>query len=690
MNRKFVLIALLSTLAISANACDLEFWNHSECDDSYTPECVSTTEYQVCHKGKLAVQSCGETSLCQVNEAGVGVCVDTSEPECAYDKFCSDNKVCAEGKCVDPECSVDKPCQIGEFCYNGACLDEPALLTPNAIDDLVALPAPLVDGETAPVIPGTCTPDAIITTEGSNGVENNCVVLPGEVVPTIPGTCTQIDISTTKDIAIDKENSCIELYGETSGTVTITDKKKYGATIKLNNIKINENADGSGLAIKKGDIQNHYVLLLKGNNEITGSANVNTKKALSCSGNLDIVGPGTLNVNAKYKTGVGVDDVLKIYGGTLNINVSRDENVVWEKPSNPEKGFGIKAGNGFEMVGGALNILAHDAVEYKGVEPRGVKVDGTDGAEDDVDCSQENYGAGKGYVKIKGGNIVIQSDAKALSAGWDIEEDTTNDCDHDNPTPDLEISGGNIKIRTMGIVRPDPVDENDEPKLSPEGIEAKNDLTITGGEISVITADDAINAGHDIVIKGGKIIAWSTQNDGIDSNNTLHIEGGQIVTMGMHGRECGLDADYNEDVYYTNGTVMALSGNNNAPQGNGNANFAQVVLGNSPLAGKAIVVTEKDNDNIIAAMQVPAEYVSGNNLVVLSDKIKAGQTYRVLVDAKLDLADGARLFDSMLGIMLDGAATVAGGEEFFVKAGLVPVEPPHGAKPSDEAEKGLD
>ncbi len=623
-----------------------------------------------------------------------GKCV-AEEPECAYDKFCTDGKVCTDGKCVDPECDADNPCETGKMCYNGACITEPAVLNPAPMENVVVTPAALAEGETAPSVPAECIKININTADPANADWDTTKVdfakSYGE------------DALSSATFKINAADVCVEISGEIAGTLTIDDKSNnYGATIVLNGLTINESAAGSGLAIKNKDITKHYVMALAdgSTNVISGGANSSSKKVLSCGANLDIVGNGSLTVNAKYKTGVAVDDVLKIYSGTLNVNVSRDENVVWDKDEDevtdaPEKGFGLKIGNGFEMVGGALNIFAHDTKEYKGVEPRGVKVDGTDGDEnitaESEDCKAEsNYGAGKGYVKIKGGDIVIQSDAKALSAGWDIAEDFENSCDADNPTPDLEISGGRIQIRTFGDVRDEPVNPEDDPKLSPEGIEAKNDLTITGGEITVFTSDDAINAGHDIHIKGGKIIAWSSQNDAIDSNHELYIEGGQIAAMGMHGRECGLDADYNEDVYYTNGTVMALSGNNNAPQGNGNANFAQVVLGNESLAGKTIVVSEKDTDTIIAAMQVPANYNSGNNLVVLDEKIKAGETYRVLVGATLNFEDGASLFDTVLGIMLDGAATFTGGDEYLVKAGLVPVEPPHGAKPSSDAEKGLD
>ena len=744
MNKKLALLSILSALAISANACETGEYNDLNCDESYQTECLSPTHFMACQNGKLIVDTCGSNAYCHVDESGVGACIAfnpetepecsaskpcadatkecsaegkcvdkqtepectaenaaekcsadkpvcsaegkcvADEPECAYDIFCTDGKVCEEGKCVDPECDVDSPCETGKMCYNGACITEPAALNPTPMENVEVTPAELAGGETAPTFPSECA-----TIDLSNIAE----------VATMGNGFDYVKEGNKVTINITAADVCIELMGEHEGSVTIKDASNHGASIKLNNVNIKEFKKGSGLAIKNGDITSgaHYLLSLAGENVITGGVTSKSKKVLSCNGNLDIIGDGSLTVNAKYKTGVGVDDILKIYSGTLNINLSRDENVEWDlddaDPENPvekmEKGFGIKAGNGFEMVGGALNIFAHDTKEFKGVEPRGVKVDGMD-AVDPEDGSIADYGKGKGKVIIKAGDIVIQSDAKALSAGWDIEEDATTEATEDDPTPDLEISGGRIQIRTFGDVRDEPVNPDDDPKLSPEGIEGKRNVTISGGEISIYTSDDAINAGNDISITGGKIIAWSTQNDGIDANHEIHIEGGQITAMGTHGRECGLDADYNEDVYYIGGTVMSLSGNNNAPMGAGNLSFAEVVLGNESLAGKTIVFAEKDSTDVIAAMQVPANYNSGNNLVVLNSNIQDGETYRVLVAPTITLETGATWFDSILNIMLDGAATFDGGTEYLVKAGLVPVEPPHGAKPADNPVQGAD
>lgn len=62
-----------------------------------------------------------------------------------------------------------------------------------------------------------------------------------------------------------------------------------------------------------------------------------------------------------------------------------------------------------------------------------------------------------------------------------------------------------------------------------EGIESKSVLTIDNGSIAVSTYDDCLNASKSIVINGGSVYCYSSNNDGLDSNGTLTITGGEIV-----------------------------------------------------------------------------------------------------------------------------------------------------------------
>lgn len=367
------------------------------------------------------------------------------------------------------------------------------------------------------------------------------------------------------------DNACLKLTGTHKGSVTVSTNSDHSLGVILENAHIlgSESSGFLKLKLNDKDHKNEHVFVMRlvGDNTIEGGYTNDSKKVLECKSNLDIVGTGTLHVTAHYKTAIDVDDVLRIYHGSIYANVDRSEKTTWKMidPNTPdlEKGFGIKAGNAFEMLGGALVVTAKDTHIPDNCEARGIKVDGVESA----------YGAGKGYIKIKGGDLFVQSDAKALSAGWDVEEDAKSDSTDDDPVPDLYISGGRVRVSTFAQPRDEMQTDN---TLSPEGIEGKNNVYISGGEIIVKATDDAINAGNSIHLSGGKVVAWSSDNDAIDGNKSVVISGGTIVALGASEPECGIDADASRNVIYLGGVAVAIGGDNNSPAGTGTTgSFAQ-------------------------------------------------------------------------------------------------------------------
>ena len=68
----------------------------------------------------------------------------------------------------------------------------------------------------------------------------------------------------------------------------------------------------------------------------------------------------------------------------------------------------------------------------------------------------------------------------------------------------ITINSGNITVRTSSA--------------GAEGIEGKEGVVLNGGNVDVLSTDDAINAGACIEFNGAKVIARSTGNDAVDSN----------------------------------------------------------------------------------------------------------------------------------------------------------------------------
>ena len=530
------------------------------------------------------------------------------------------------------------------------------------------------------------------------------------------------------------KDMCVRMTGAWNGKVELIDDASKSLGVVLDNVSITSQGKAAAkLSFSLTKKDNRVVnLKLEGANSIEGAANSDSKKVIDSDVSIHIFGTGSLDVKAHYKTGISVDDVLKIYNGTVRIELDRGEDVVWKKVKGTdepdyEKGFAIKATNAFEMVGGALSIKALDSKIIEGYENRGIKVDGL----------EENYGAGRGYIDIKAGDLVIQSDGKAMSAGWERGEDARTETQTDDPMPDVRISGGRIRITTFAVARetmlPPPdmqarmdaemlakmkAQASQTPTLSPEGIEAKHSIYISGGELIVRAMDDAIQAAEHISISGGKIVAFSPGNDAIDSNGTIDISGGLTVAIGAREPECGLDADSSNNITYSGGVLIGLGGGNNAP-GNltASASFVQNAderergMGRpgrgmprnamsedeaifdeeveeakkqqeemkkaiqermnrkSDYAGKIVALTAKGSNDVIAAIQVPENYKGGSNVLILSDKIAKDAEYALYKDAKLTLAQGASWFGGSLQAILDGAATVTGADPTPVTGG---------------------
>jgi hypothetical protein len=115
----------------------------------------------------------------------------------------------------------------------------------------------------------------------------------------------------------------------------------------------------------------------------------------------------------------------------------------------------------------------------------------------------------------------------------------------------VTINGGTINVTAKG-------------GDSSEGIESKSVLTINGGTVEVTAYDDCINAASGIVITGGSVYCYSSNNDGIDSNGPLTISGGLIIASGTTSPEEGIDCDQNT-FKITGGTLVGFGGATSTP-----------------------------------------------------------------------------------------------------------------------------
>ncbi|SFP04874.1 protein of unknown function [Ruminobacter amylophilus] len=438
----------------------------------------------------------------------------------------------------------------------------------------------------------------------------------------------------------------------TKGTVDITAKKNASVGVELNGVDI---TSGNNPAVVVGPKTATAYVILKGTNYLTdgrifgigyskangtdyydssvdssvdvSEASMTQKWALgsddngviSTKGIFRISGDGILNISTAYKHGVYAKNRLYVYGGQIGVKNSGRN--------------GLQSKNGFDMFGGTINI--EGVGNHTNKQSRGIIVSG-DESED---------GAGLGGMNFVDGVVNITTVGKAISAKWDIEDDAETTETTDDPSPVVKISGGTFNITTSGQVIDSDRSQNtvsyydedgilttEAEKCSPEGIEGKLGLEISGGTFNINTTDDALNASRDgsayINISGGSLYLNASSADAIDSNGDINISGGVIVSVATMGSEDGFDCD--GKLTFTGGVAVGISGSNHEYASTGSSTTTQntFVIGSSYLGSQNTVMAIMDSsDNPVFVFKLPS--TSYSLATVSSPNLAAADTYGV-------------------------------------------------------------
>lgn len=388
-------------------------------------------------------------------------------------------------------------------------------------------------------------------------------------------------------------------------SLTIESDVPYMITFENTNI----NATTTPALILKGS--GKCFINLRGDVTLSDSADNKKKGAITAEGDVIITGEGSLTLTANKKHGFKVDGSLRILSGVITITTTKTA-----------EGNAISVDTYFIQDGGDVAIFATN--DTHGLENKGIKVNGTEERE-------------SGKLVINGGRLYIESVDKGLTAGWKASEDATTESTADDPDPSLYINNGVITIITTGKI----YEISDDESLSPEGIEAKNNLVINGGLIQVSTSDDALNAGRSIEINGGYIFCQSRDADAIDSNGVIKITGGTTIALGSNAPEMCIDSDSSENFTYQGGTIIAISGaHNNAPDAKDTTGY--VIREN--LNGSSFALLD-ENGKVIIAYSIPTGHESKNAVMIASDDIKLGSTYYFISDAAVS---GKNIFNGII------------------------------------------
>ena len=330
-------------------------------------------------------------------------------------------------------------------------------------------------------------------------------------------------------------------------------------TLILNNTSITCSTD-SPIYIKNAD--KVKIKALDGTyNTVTDARPLQTDKndttgkgAIYACCDLDLLGTGSLVVEASYNNGIHTKDDLEIKEIVLHVTA----------PNNAIKGndsLTIKSGNviAVSSAGDALKTENSD-ISSKGNQ--------------------------RGTVTISGGTLELYAGCDGIDAAYDVViSGSPSILIKTNTYSSYTAESLKVKTTTSSYgSRPGMPSESGNTNKSAEsskGIKADNQITISGGTIEIYCMDDGIHANNDntlengatplgnITISGGSV-QITAADDGIHADLTLQIDGGyiNIVTAyeGLEGHYVNI-TDGEVHIYATDDGVNAQGSTKNTSDG---------------------------------------------------------------------------------------------------------------------------
>lgn len=329
--------------------------------------------------------------------------------------------------------------------------------------------------------------------------------------------------------------------------------------------------------------------------------------AIICHGANDLVveliGENYLEDNANYADSFDANVVGAIYvnadttflgNGTLNITANNEDAIVSKDDLKFRSGNykisakddAIRGNDSVYVVDGEFNIKA-----------------GTDALK-----STNDYDPGKGFALIEGGKFSINA------GGTGIEAINT-----------ILVKDGEITV-----------------SKSYEGLEAQA-ITIDGGEISLTTFDDGINAGSRaentalkvdanciLTINDGNVYI-NAAGDGVDSNGYVYFNGGRVVIDGPTNNDNGaLDAGI--EIKMTGGEVTAVGSDGMAETLGANSSVYNIGVFLPSISPKGTLIEIKNSADETVLSHTSAKTFS--YIAAGSNKFSFGETYSIYLNGK--------------------------------------------------------
>ena len=227
---------------------------------------------------------------------------------------------------------------------------------------------------------------------------------------------------------------------------------------------------------------------------------------------LNLAGSGSLIVKAGYNNGIQSKDDLKIKNLTLTVTA----------PGNA-----LKGNDSITIESGTLTVVS--------TAGDGLKTENSD---------VSSKGNQRGTITISGGTVNIFSAQDGIDASYDVVISgdpviTVNTHAYSAYT----ASAAKKTVSSGGVTTS---------ADSSKGIKADNQITISGGTVSIRCMDDGIHANSDVALENGEkalgnitisggSVTVSAADDGIHADGTLLFEGGCVEVVNSHE---GLEGHY--------------------------------------------------------------------------------------------------------------------------------------------------
>ena len=411
------------------------------------------------------------------------------------------------------------------------------------------------------------------------------------------------------------------------GSVTV-EKGVDGVTLVLNGLPLTSETTapilcgkGSAVTIEAADGTENTLTDTEKNNADTGNADAENA-VIKCKDGSQVVlcGTGTLNIQANGKNGIKSGATTADGEASLTI---RELTLNIDAPVNDA----VNAEAALEVESGVLTLSAGDDALHCDYTLN-IGAEGTDGP--DVTITSCNEGLEGAAVNVFSGNVSIQSTDDCINAA---------NADLTDFAYALNIYGGTIAAHSD----------------SGDGFDSNGDLTISGGHVTVWTANAA-------------------DNEPLDADGTVTVSGGTVLAAGgSSGMGMNLSASQ-PCVIFGGDTAGRLGGHTppEQPNGNGQPDGSQQPNGETRPArggfsGGASLLTQGSAftvaDSNGAALYTGEAVYNASFVFFSSGDLSEGESY-TLSSGETQTESAARTGTVSIGMggqKLDGAPPSGGG-----------------------------